>query len=62
MLIFDTKEDRKSIREKVRRSLVALGFYRLQDSVWVYPYLCEDVLEMLRTQYGVRHDALYVCA
>lgn len=62
LLIFDIKEDRKAIREKVRRSLVALGFHRLQDSVWVYPYPCEDVLEMLRTQYGVRHDALYVCA
>lgn len=62
LLIFDIREDRKSIREKVRRSLVALGFYRLQDSVWIYPYPCEDILEMLRTQYRVRHDALYICA
>lgn len=62
ILIFDIEEQRKNIREKVRRTLQNLGFYRLQDSVWVFPYECEEVLELLRTRYGVRHDALFVHA
>ncbi|MBI2099243.1 CRISPR-associated endonuclease Cas2 [Candidatus Uhrbacteria bacterium] len=62
LLVFDIDEKRKLIREKVRRTLIAFGFYRLQDSVWVFPYECEDILELLRTKYGVRYDALYICA
>lgn len=62
LLIFDIEEERKKIREQVRRTLVALDFYRLQDSVWVYPYECEEVLELLRTKYGIRHQALYIRA
>lgn len=62
LLIFDIEEKRKLIREQVRRTLLRLGFYRLQDSVWVHPYECEEVLELLRTKYKVRHEALYICA
>ena len=62
LIVFDINEERKDVRDKVRRSLTRLGFYRLQDSVWVYPYDCEEVLELLRTKYGVRYDALYIRA
>lgn len=62
ILVFDIQEERKKVREKVRRSLSNMGFYRLQDSVWVYPFECEEVMELLRTKYGVRHEALYVRA
>lgn len=62
LLVFDIEETRKKVRDNVRRTLVSLGFIRLQDSVWVYPYPCEEVLELLRTKYGVRHEALYICA
>lgn len=62
LLIFDIEEKRKVTRELVRRALERIGFYRLQDSVWVHPYECEEVLELLRTKYKVRHDALYICA
>ena len=60
ILIFDIPETRKPTRENIRRSLERLGLTRLQDSVWIYPYPCEDVMELLRTSYGVRHDALYL--
>ncbi len=61
-LIFDIAEKRRSIRDQIRRSLVNFGFYRLQDSVWVHPCECEEILELLRTNYGVRYDALYLRA
>lgn len=60
LLIFDIAEERRSVRDALRRTLTTFGFYRLQDSVWAFPYPCEDVLELLRTKYRVRHDALYL--
>ena len=60
LLIFDIEEKRKHIRDMIRKTLKIFGFYRLQDSVWVYPYECEEILELLRTKYRVRHEALYL--
>ncbi|MEK7624015.1 MAG: hypothetical protein AAB408_05135 [Patescibacteria group bacterium] len=62
LLIFDIEERHRLQRDQVRHTLIELGFYRLQDSVWVYPYDCEIVLELLRTKYHVRHEALFVRA
>lgn len=42
MLIFDIPEDKKRIRELLRRMLYLLGYQKLQQSVWVCPY---DVLK-----------------
>ncbi len=62
ILIFDIREERKRLREKIRRTLVALGFRRLQDSVWVYPYDCEDLIALLKTDFKVGKDLLYIIA
>lgn len=62
LLMFDIEEKRRNVRRDVRQTLRLLGFYRLQDSVWVFPYECEEVLELLRTKYHVRHEALFVRA
>jgi len=62
LLIFDIPESRKNLRNQVRKILAGWGFYRLQDSVWAYPYECEDVLELLRTKYRLRYEALYLRA
>lgn len=62
LLIFDIPEKRKYIREKIRSVLRNFGFLRLQDSVWVYPYECSDILELLRTKYYIRGEALYIRA
>jgi len=59
MLMFDIPEKKKFLREKVRRMLRSFGFYRLQDSVWVFPHECREVLELLRTRYKIRSEALY---
>ena len=60
--MFDIEEKRKNVRNQIRAVLISFGFYRLQDSVWVYPYECEEILELLRTKYKVRHEALYIRA
>ena len=60
MLIFDIPEKRRSLREKVRLTLLNIGFVRLQDSVWIYPYDCEDLLNLLKADFKIGKDLLYI--
>ena len=62
LLTFDIKEKRKSLREKIRYTLKRIGFLRLQDSVWVYPYDCEDLIMLLKADFKIGKDVLYVIA
>jgi|SRR3989344_6107070 len=60
VIIFDIPEKKKSVREYVRTLFTQAGLRRLQDSVWVYPYDCEDILTLLKTDLGVGKDVLYL--
>lgn len=60
VLIFDIPEYRKKLREKVRRTLERIGFQRLQDSVWVFPYDCEDLIILLKADFHIGKDLLYM--
>lgn len=60
VLIFDVPEYRRSVREKIRRTLAAVGFMRLQDSVWVYPHDCEDFVALLKADFHIGKDMLYM--
>jgi len=60
MLIFDIKEERKRTREKIRFTLKRIGFLRLQDSVWVYPYDCEDFITLMKADFKIGKDLLYL--
>ena len=60
VLIFDIKEQKKYLREKVRNTLRAVGFIRLQDSVWVYPYDCEELIALLKADFKIGRDLLYM--
>ena len=60
MLIFDIKETRKGIRDKIRFTLKRIGFLRLQDSVWVYPYDCEDFVNLMKADFKIGKDLLYL--
>ena len=60
MLIFDIPETRKSLRDKVRHTLLHIGFLRIQDSVWAYPYDCEDFISLLKADFKIGKDLLYL--
>lgn len=60
VIIFDIKEERKSTRNKIRHTLKSIGFYQLQKSVWVYPYDCEDFITLLKTDFKIGKDLLYM--
>lgn len=60
ILIFDIPERRKNIRARIREQLGAAGFARLQDSVWVYPYPCEEFAALLKAEFRIGKDMLYL--
>ena len=57
---FDIRESRKVVRDQLRRTLTAIGFVRLHRSVWVYPYDCHDLITLLKTDYKIGKDILYI--
>lgn len=48
VLIFDINERRRRVRDQLRRLLQGAGFVRIQDSVWVYPYPCDEFISLVR--------------
>jgi len=38
------------------------GFVRLQDSVWVYPYDCEDFTALLKADLHIGREVIYIIA
>jgi DNA-binding transcriptional regulator PaaX len=60
VLIFDIPEKKKVIRNQLTDLLRKAGLLRLQDSVWVYPYDCEDIITLLKTDYGIGRNLLYM--
>lgn len=60
IVIFDISEKRKRLRDQVRNILSCLGFVRLQDSVWVYPYNCEELVILIKTEFKIGKEVLYL--
>lgn len=48
VLIFDINERRRRTRDQLRRLLDGAGFVRIQDSVWIYPYACDEFISLVR--------------
>jgi CRISPR/Cas system-associated endoribonuclease Cas2 len=48
ILMFDIREKRRRARLTLRQLLQGAGFVRLQDSVWVYPYPCDEFVALVR--------------
>jgi len=55
LVIFDISERYKQVRELIRRKLKEMGFYRFQDSVFIYPFPCEKEIIYLREILDVPH-------
>ncbi len=48
VLVFDIIERRRRVRDQLRRLLQGAGFVRIQDSVWIYPYSCDEFVSLVR--------------
>ena len=62
IVIFDIWERRRKVRYHLRTALKKAGFLRLQDSVWIYPYDCEELLAFLRADLNLGKSILYIIA
>ena len=43
-----------------RTKVKALGFLNLQESVYLYPYPCENEISFLREYFGVGEEIIFV--
>lgn len=60
VVIYDIPEDRKSLRMELKRVLEGLGFVMVQKSVWVHAYPCEDLLLLLKAEFRLGKEVLYL--
>jgi len=60
VIIFDIPDRKRKARDQIRYLFKSAGFYLLQESVWVYPYDCEDIIALLKTDFGVGKELLYL--
>ena len=59
LVMFDVPERRKSVRNRLRAIMRECGFLRVQDSVWVDPYDCEEFITLLKANLRIGKDVLY---
>ncbi|MDP2655043.1 MAG: CRISPR-associated endonuclease Cas2 [bacterium] len=48
VVMFDIREKRRKARSQLRSLLTGAGFLRLQDSVWIHPYPCDEFIGLVR--------------
>jgi len=48
VVMFDIREKRRRARSQLRSLLTGAGFLRLQDSVWIHPYPCDEFIGLVR--------------
>jgi CRISPR-associated endonuclease Cas2 len=60
IIIFDIKESDRYQRDAIRIMLQNIGCIMLQNSVWVYPYECEEVVALLKANYEMENEVLYI--
>lgn len=62
LVFFDIPETLRHGRRVLRDKLKEIGFVRLQKSVWVCPYECQDEIDFITAVYGLEKYVNYaVC-
>ena len=59
LVMFDVPEKRRKTRDRLRYEMQDVGFLRIQDSAWVYPYDCEEFIALLKADLHIGEDVLY---
>ena len=62
MIIYDVARHKATLRNIFRSTIKRLGFYNVQESVWIHPYPCEKEISFLRDYCGMGGDVVYVIA
>ncbi len=56
LVVFDISRKYNKVRDLIRYRLKAMGFYKFQESVFIYPYPCEKEVQYLREVLNVPHS------
>src|SRR3989344_1267404 len=59
LVMFDIPQYRRRDRDHLRAIVRGCGFLRLQDSVWIFPYECEELITLLKADMRIGKDVLY---
>ena len=59
LVMFDIPQKRKSVRDRLRRLMRECGFLRVQNSVWISPYDCEELVMLIKTDLRLGTSVLY---
>jgi len=62
VVVFDVPERKRKRRVRLREMLTRIGFLRIQDSVWIYPYDCEELISLIKTDFNLGKEVLYIIA
>ena len=62
LIFYDVKKNKNVIRDHFRDYLISMGFYPLQESVYLHAYPCEKEVEFLRSYLGIRGEVRMVIA
>lgn len=58
LVIYDIAKHKRNTQQAFREVLKKLKFFRLQKSVYLYPYPCYEEIEFLRQYYGIGDDVI----
>jgi len=62
IVIFDIPNKKNMARAALREKLRDFGFYKLQKSVFVYPYECENEIEFIKAIFNIQPYVLLIRA
>lgn len=60
VVVYDISNSQKQLQVFIRETLKNLGFFAMQESVYIYPYPCFDEIEFLREYYGLGSQIQYL--
>lgn len=62
IVLYDISKFKRSQQETFRRILKRIRFLKLQKSVYITPYSCEESIEYLREYFGIGREVLVIRA
>jgi CRISPR-associated endonuclease Cas2 len=60
IIIFDIPEKYKRARDALRMKLKELGFLKLQDSVFIFPFACKNEIDFIAEIFNIRKYINYI--
>lgn len=60
VVIYDIPHKRKRSRDQLRHLLTKIGFVRLQNSVWIYPYETEELVTLIKMDNFLQKEVIYL--